>query len=260
MMDPNFYLGLATEITGKVRRLASFTGHAPSIGLHHEEIVREAVRPLLSRRFSLRTGFAYVSADTVSSQGDILVVDETDPAPYLFQMGDLVVVHPRALACVIEVKTQLSKQTFQQAMCNQYSFKRAAALASAGRVLPTLVFAFDSAALTPDVLVQWYRAIELPNEIGSYPHLIYSLNRGTLLLRPERDGQPFGHYAVLGEESEELKSKGLSLFLQGFRKMLEKKGGFESNPFEYSDLEGLHSSQQCLQFGRGLLVTGPPTS
>jgi hypothetical protein len=88
MMDPNFYFGLTTEITGKVRRLASLTGHASSIGLHHGEIVREAVRPLLSRRFSLRTGFAYLNPDTVSSQGDILVVDESDPAMYLFQMGD----------------------------------------------------------------------------------------------------------------------------------------------------------------------------
>jgi len=259
MMDPNFYFGLATEITGKVRRLASFTGHAPSIGLHHEEIVREAVRPLLSRRFSPRTGFAYLNSDTVSSQGDILVVDESDPAPYLFQMGDLVVVHPRALACMIEVKTTLSKQTFLQAMCNQYSFKRVVDVASPGRVLPTLVFAFDSVALTPDTLGKWYTPIEVPNEVSSYPQLVYSLYRGTLLLRPQRGSSPFGHYAVLGEETEELKSKRLSLFLQMFRKMLENKAGLESNPFEYSNLQGLRSSEQCVQFGRGLLGAGGAT-
>jgi hypothetical protein len=259
-MDPNFYFGHATEITGKVRRLASFTGHAPSIGLHHEEIVREAVRPLLSRRFSLRTGFAYLNPDTVSSQGDILVVDESDPAPYFFQMGDLVVVHPRALAGIIEVKTQLSKKTFLQAMSNQYSFKRVVDAASPGRILPTLVFAFESAALEPDTLGQWYTPIELPNEVRSYPQLVYSLYRGTLLLRPQRDRAPFGHFAVLGEETDELKSKGLSLFLQTFRKMLETRAGLESNPFEYSDLQGLRWSQQCLQFGRGLLGIGQAAS
>jgi hypothetical protein len=253
MVDPNFWMGLATEITGKVRRLASFTGHAPSIGLHHEEIVREAVRPLLSRRFSLRTGFAFLGSGTVSSQGDILVVDESDPAPYFFQMGDLVVVHPRALAGVIEVKTELSKQTFLQAICNQYSFKQVARAAYPGRNLPTLVFAFDSAALEPDTLHHWYEAVKVPNQLDSYPQVIYSLKCGALLLRPERDGRPYGHYAVLGEEAEELASKGLSLFLQTFRKMLETKAELESNPFVYIDGDGLKSSTQCVQFGRGLV-------
>jgi hypothetical protein len=260
MVDPNFYLGLATEITGKVRRLASFTGHAPSIGLHHEEIVREAMRPLMSRRFSLRTGFTFLDGSTTSSQGDILVVDESDPAPYFFQMGDLVVVHPRALACVVEVKTQLSKSTFLQAMCNQYSFKRVAAAASPGRNLPTLVFAFDSAAFASDTLHQWYAAVDVPNEVANYPHVVYSLKRGALLLRPQRGNAPFGHYAVLGEESEELNPKALSLFLQTFRKILEKKAGLESNPFEYSDLQGLLSSEQCVQFRQGLVSSAKTNS
>lgn len=256
MVDGGLYLGLATEITGKVRRLASFTGHAPSIGLHHEEIVREALRPLLSRRFSLRSGFAFLRSGHVSNQGDILVVDESDPAPYFFQMGDLVVVHPRALACVIEVKTDLSKRTFLQALSNQYSFKQLARVDSPDRTLPTLVFAFDSVGLEPDTLHQWYTTVDLPNEVASYPHVIYSLYRGTLLLRPQHERAPFGHYAVLGEEGEDLKAKGLSLFLQTFRKTLERKAGLESNQFEYSDLEGLRSSEQCIQFGQGLVCTG----
>ena len=260
MVDSNFWTGLATEMLGKLRRLASFTGHAPSIGLHHEEIVREVVRPLLSRRFSLRTGFVFLDNGNVSSQGDILVVDESDPAPYFFQMGDLVVVHPRALAGVIEVKTELSKQTFLQAMNNQYSFKQVARVAPPGRNLPTLVFAFDSAEFKPDTLDQWYKAVTVPNQVDGYPQVIYSLTRGALLLRPECEGQPYGHYAILGEEAEELKSKGLSLFLQTFRKMLEKKAALESNPFVYVDLDGLSSSVQCIQFGQGLISGAEPIS
>jgi|SRR5215510_1890757 len=254
MVDRNFYLGVATEITGKLRRLASFTRHGPSIGLHHEEIVREAIRPLLPRRFSLRTGYAFMGTDTVSRQGDILIVDESDPAPYFFQMGELVVVHPRALACVVEVKTQLSKETFLQAVRNQYSFKRVAALSSPGRNLTTLLFAFDSANLSPNTLHEWYMAVEVPNKVRSYPQVVYSLHEGTLLLRPIRGSSPFGHYPVLGEDSEKLKARGLSLFLQTVRKSLESEAGLESNPFEYSDLRDLCWSEQCLQFGRGLVA------
>ena len=253
MSDSDFYLGLATELAGKLRRLASFTGHALSIGLHHEEIVREAIRPLLSRRFSLRTGFAYARPGKVSCQGDILVVDETDPAPYFFQMGDMVVVHPRALACVIEVKTTLTKESLRTAFSNQYSFKCVARLASPGRTLPTLLFAFETAKLAPDTLHDWYVEVDVPNVVENYPHVVYSLYGGTLLLRPARQDGPFGHYAVLGEEAEDLKSRNLSLFLQTFRKTLETKAGLESNPFEYSAFDGLPVSRECVQFGQGLV-------
>lgn len=253
MSDSEFYFGLATELAGKLRRLASFTGHAPSIGLHHEEIVREAIRPLLSRRFSLRTGFAYVRPGTVSCQGDILVVDETDPAPYFFQMGDMVVVHPRALACAIEVKTTLSKESLHTAFSNQYSFKRVASLASPGRTLPTLIFAFETAKFVPDTLHDWYVEVDIPNVVENYPQVVYSLYGGTLLLRPARQNGPFGHYVVLGEDAEDLKSRSLSLFLQTFRKTLETKAGLYSNPFEYIAFDGLPVSSECVQFGRGLV-------
>jgi hypothetical protein len=75
-----------------------------------------------------------------------------------------------------------------------------------------------------------------------------------LLLRPARNGSPYEHYAILGEEGEELKSKGLSLFFQTFRKVLEKKAALESNPFIYV-LDGITSSAQCVHFGRGLVST-----
>lgn len=108
-MDSDFYNGIALELVGKLRRLASFTGHSPSIGVHHEEIVREAIRPLLSSRYSIRTGFVCCKPGEASPQCDIIVVDENDPSPYLFRLGDLVVVQPRAVALVVEIKTTLSK-------------------------------------------------------------------------------------------------------------------------------------------------------
>ena len=98
------FVGIARELLSKLRRLSAFTGHGASIGATHEEFVREAIRPLLSRRFSLKTGFVYVSEEMVSPQGDIIIVDESDPAPYFFQLGELVVVHPRAVAMVIDYK------------------------------------------------------------------------------------------------------------------------------------------------------------
>ena len=253
MVDPAFYSGLAAELLAKLRRLASFTHHAGSIGIHHEEVVREALRPLLSRRFSIRTGFAYGGPQAVSSQGDLLLVDENDPSPYLFRMGDLVVVQPRALACVIEIKTSLSKGSFHEGLRNLRSFRDVAKGTSPPCRFMTLLFAFEGATLTPDTLEEWYASADVANDIWSYPQMVYVLKQGALHLQRMPGTDQFGHRFILGEESDDVKSRGLSLFLQTVRKSLETKAGLESNPFDFADIRDLRLSEQYLQFGRGLV-------
>lgn len=254
MTDSNFYLGLATELVGKLRRLSSFTGHRPSVGSHHEEIVRECIRPLLSRRFSLRSGFAYANEGVVSGQGDILVVDESDPSPYFFQLGDLAVVHPRALAAVIEVKTVLAKDSFLEAVQNLHSFRTIGQQVEPKSAFPTAIFAFEGAKFSPENLHAWYEAVTLPDEVASYPQVIYSLREGLLHLRPSTNERECGHFFAVGEQADELKSRGLSLFLQTIRKSVEIKAGIKSNPFEYAQLGGLTFSKQFFKFGKGAFI------
>jgi hypothetical protein len=252
VIDPAFYSGLAAELVAKLRRLASFTRHSGLIGVYHEEIVREALRPLLSRRFSIRTGFTYGGTKTVSAQGDILIVDENDPSPYLFQLGDLVVAQPRALACVIEIKTSLSKSSFHDAINNLRSFRDVAKASSSGAFM-TLLFAFESAKLSPDTLNEWYISTSVENDILSYPQMVYVLTRGTLNLQRIPGTDQFGHRFVVGEDADDIKWRGLSIFLQTVRKSLEMKAGLESNPFGFASIQDLKLSSQYLQFGKGLV-------
>ena len=39
-MDESCFLGLANELSAKVRRLSSFVKHGPSIGPYHEEVLK----------------------------------------------------------------------------------------------------------------------------------------------------------------------------------------------------------------------------
>lgn len=254
MIDEDFYLGLATELIGKLRRLAFFTGHGLSIGIHHEEAVREAIRPLLSQRFSLRTGFAYAKKGVVSRQGDILIVDESDPSPYFYQLGNLAVVHPRAIAAVVEVKTNLDKESFLDSVKNLHTFKEVAREVDARRNFPTAVFAFEGTKLEIDTLHNWYEAVSLPHKLRSYPQFVYCLREGLLHLHFTQDRSDFGHFFLMGEEHDEIKSKGLSLVLQTIRKAVEVKAGLESNPFEYAVLEGMRYSKQFFKFGAGSFI------
>ncbi len=257
-MDLAFYQSVAAELVGRLHRLSSLTPHAPSVGVYHEEILRSAIRPLLSRRFSLRTGFAYHSAERVSRQGDILIVDEYDPAPYLFQTGVFVVVNPRALACVIEVKTSLAKRNFLDALSNLYSFTQCGAALEPAFYPPTFVFAFNGASLSPATLQNWYSAVELPDQLTNYPYCVFVLNRGLLWLRPQADNREFGHYVVTGESSRKPRAQSLSLFLQAIRRSCELKAKvMQSNPFDLAVIQGLSFSTQWCRYGAGVLEPEP---
>jgi hypothetical protein len=245
----DYYDGLARELLAKLRRLSVFTGHGPSIGTTHEEFVREAVQPLLSRRFSLRTGFLYAGDGVASPQCDIIVVDEGDPSPYLYKLGNLVVVQPRAVALVIEVKTRLDRSTFHEAT---KSLRRCLEVSKAAKppgVFPTMLFAYEGPALTPSTLHDWYSTADIPDDVISYPWMVYVLTRGALDLLAKVPCHRF----FVGEEDEEVKVRTLSLFLGIVRKALEFKADVESDPFAlFSITEGLKWSDMGLRFGVGL--------
>ena len=248
-MDLTFYEGLAAELIGQLGRIGSFTEHGPSVGVYHEELIKSCISGLLSNRFTLRTGFAFLENGKVSDQGDILIVDEYDPAPYFFQRGNFVVVHPRALAAVIEVKTKLTKTKFLNSMNNLYSFKR---IRAHGNFPVTLLFSFDGSQLSPKNLDSWYKSVDVPDSLENYPQMIFCLSRGTLFLTAGNRGPIFGHHFVVGEEDNPQKVKGLSMFLQTVRKAVERKSGIESNPFDYAILKDLRFSVNSCRFGKGL--------
>ena len=247
-----FYTGIANELLAKLRRLSSFTGHAPSIGAAHEEFVKEAIRPLLSRRFSLRSGFVFVRQGLVSPQADILIVDENDPSPFLYQLGDLVVVHPRAVAMVVEVKTSLGKAEFEESLRRLRAFRELAAAGVPPAVFMTAIFAFEGAHLTAETLDDWYKSSAIPHDPLSYPQTIYVLTEGALDLACV-GGTILGNRFLCGEEDDEVKARSLSVFLATVRKAVELKAGLESNPYEHADLRNLRWSGQHLRLGAGLV-------
>lgn len=245
-MDERFYLGLANELLAKFRRISSFVSHGPSIGTYHEEALRTVLRLMLPDRFSLRTGFVFHPDNGASQQGDILIVDEMEAGAYFFREGNFAVVNQAALACVIEVKTSLNKASFKEAVEGLASYQRVTT-----KLLATALFAFESASFTPARLDEWYKSVELPEEIKYYPWSICALNRGLISLmnmsKPE-----WGHYVTLGEASRGPKIKNLSLFLQTIRKAVLLHAKSTENPFQLSMLDGLSWSAQFFRFGSGM--------
>jgi hypothetical protein len=244
-MQEQFYRGLAEEMAAKLRRIASFVSHAPSIGSYHEEALRSMLRSMLSDRFTLRHGFAYDAKCGASQQGDILIVDENHPGAYFFREGDFAIVSPEALVSVIEVKTRLNKTTFLEAMQALYSFRKALARANP----TTFLFSYESAAFNPNVLDTWYAAANIPDELRNYPFAIFSLDRGVILLTLTSEKEWF-HVPIVGEHGQQPKLKSLSLFLQTIRKSQLLYSGVVANPFTNALLDGLQKGEHGYKFSQ----------
>ena len=244
-MSEAFYLSLANELSAKLRRVAAFVNHGPSIGGYHEEALKTVLRSVLPERFGVRTGFAFSAQHGPSYQGDILIIDENHPSAYHFREGEFAVVLPEAVVCVIEVKTKLTKRTFSEAMACLYSFRRVS-----GTAHPiTYLFAYESQAFTPQTLSSWYTGITgVPDEIKNYPWAVYALNQGIIILRREANGN-YGHLPIEGDVSRGPKLKSLSMFLLSVRKAALLYSGMADNPYEYAALEGLHASNVGYRFG-----------
>jgi hypothetical protein len=214
------------------------------------------LRSMLPDRFSLRTGFVYDPTRKGSQQGDILVVDENEPGAYFFREGDFAIVSAKALVCVIEVKTGLSKTKFREAVDALYSFRKVGGNPSHPIIF---IFAYEAPPFKQRTLASWYKASRVPDEINNYPWAIFALNRGIIILRspgksPSRE--EWGHLICDGMDSHGIKLKSLSLFLQMLRKVLLLHGNSFENPFDGLPIgdEDIPWSAPTLRFGAGVYV------
>ena len=120
------YLDLIKEeFFAKIERVKLFTNHAPSIGFGNEEILRNFLKTHIPERFAVGTGFVYLDNNNVSKQCDLLIYDQVNYAPF-FKEGDFIIIHPEAVAAVIEVKTTLSQEEIYASIENIKSVKEVA--------------------------------------------------------------------------------------------------------------------------------------
>lgn len=184
-----YFESFANEIASKFRRLQSIVGHPTTSGDYHEEIVRTVLRNFLSKRFSVKKGFMYAGPDKVSKQIDLMVVDENSPAAYIFQEGDFAVVLPQAVVAVMEIKTILNAQSFDQGLENIRSAK---SLIEFPTNLTGIIFGYDSTNLSYPTLDRWFKRpkpCEFEGEETMAPDAIFSFTKDVLLVRCDEKPQ-----------------------------------------------------------------------
>ncbi len=186
--DIEYFESFVDEIKGKFQRIKTLTSHRVSSGDYHEEILRTIIRNFLTKRYSVKKGFIYKGRDQVSNQIDIMIIDETMPAAYLFQEGDFVIVIPDAVVAIMEVKTTLNSGDFDKAVNNIASAKRL----SEFKINPfAIIFGYGGTPPHDKNLDKWFKR-PIPSEYKDDsvlgPNAIMFFNTGCLLTRHKEDG------------------------------------------------------------------------
>ncbi|MCL2615345.1 MAG: hypothetical protein FWD30_00910 [Dehalococcoidia bacterium] len=85
------------------------------IGDYYEAIVRDAVRESVSSSFAVGRGVVLADDGRASKECDIIIYNTVEYGP-LFSSGDIVVVSPESVRCVIQVKGTVNQDNLGDAI------------------------------------------------------------------------------------------------------------------------------------------------
>lgn len=105
------------EFDQKLEQLKRFTNHGPSLGRYVEILLLNLLKKYLPQKYAFNSGFIYAlnpSLDQpVSPQLDIICHDRIN-FPVFFDENEIVVLSPKAVKCIIEVKSTLTADSLNQ--------------------------------------------------------------------------------------------------------------------------------------------------
>jgi len=250
------YQNYAKEIISKIGRISEMVRHAPSIGSYHESIVKNYLSVFLPKRYSVKTGFVYNSIEKItSSQIDILIIDENIPSAYLFQDGDFVIVLPESVVCAIEVKTNFDRAAFFDITKKAHQYRLANRDGS-----NILALCFKCKVKKLETLSEWYKLIELDNNIMNYPESITILDDSHIQCMKNE----FGIGRVICQESVKDKDEALlTMFLFSIMKACELKANIKTEKTIHTIFDGDFDQlflieRLCFKYGVGAINIDSP--
>lgn len=184
-----YFHSFASEISSKFNRISDLIDHRGSIGNYHEEIIRSVLRNFLPKRYSVKTGFIRNLEGRVSSQMDVIIVDENIPTAYLFQDENFAIVMSNAVVAFIEVKTTLNAKDFDTSVKNIASAK---SCFDYPLKIPGIIFGYQGTKPTKKNLDNWFARKSLAclaNSPELWPNAIFFFSEGSLLTRINKDGK-----------------------------------------------------------------------
>lgn len=267
-LNINYFESFASEIEGKFNRLKLLISDRTASGNYHEEVMRTVLRNFLSKRYSIKTGFVFKDKDNVSNQIDILIIDENEPAAYIFQEGNFAVVIPEAVVATIEVKTTYQAGDFDKSVENVVSVKR---LFEFPANITSIIFGYRGTKPRDKILDNWFKRpamIQIPTDKPMGADAIMFFTSGCLLVTHNKEGKwerggKYYHKIFRSDDvkEKEVSDKGwqISIILALIVSACEQKDFQISRRFKNGSaanrliqMDGAMTSHSRFSFGEGL--------
>lgn len=188
---PDFCRGVAMVLRGESLKAGSYVNHRASLGGLREKIVRRLIRDQTPSRFHVQTGLIHCQpTQSTSRQCDILIHESASRAP-LYRWEDFVVVHRGEARAVVEVKSVLNEQTFDELLSVHGSLvEMAAATGPSYDFTPT--FGFALSGVTFPTFVEYLQSAVRCNRLNesadarclNWPVCIAVQDRNYVAVRP----------------------------------------------------------------------------
>ena len=187
----SFLESISEELLSKYGRLDTILTHAPSKGTYHEKILRDVIRNYLPSTFSTGEGFIINKKSEVSSQLDVLIVDNFDPRSFGYKDNDFYIASDIAVTCFGEVKSYCKKNEFVTSFHNLVKAK--SLLCEPQARATSFVFCYDAYA-SAETFCKW---VDFASEkistnqdyrIWHYPDYVFCLKKNVTLERREVEG------------------------------------------------------------------------
>lgn len=158
-----FVRGIALVLQGECLKAKAHVTHSGSLGTLREKMVRKFITDETPERFRVETGLINGVSST-SRQCDILVHEPNYHAP-LYRWEDFVVARSDVARAVIEVKTTLNAQTFDELLgvhCSVMEIELRHPYG--GEFIPTFGYAIEG--VTFDTFITYLQAAVQNNRLG----------------------------------------------------------------------------------------------
>ena len=169
----DFVRGIAMVLRGECLKANAFVTHSGSLGTLRERMVQRFVRDETPDRFRVETGLINGHSST-SRQCDLLIHEPDYRAP-LYRWEDFVVVRSDTARAVVEVKTTLNQQGFNELTAVHNSVMEIELRRPFGmEFIPTFGYALEG--VTFDTFLEYLRSVVTENPLGDLmqdapPHL-----------------------------------------------------------------------------------------
>jgi len=115
-------LGIANQLKTDFDSLSSQIKHSGTKGSIREDVLIEFLRKHIPNRYAVNKGEIISSKDETSKQIDVIIYDR-EYHPVFYSVGGNVLVPSESVMTIIEVKSNLTKKTFKDAVENIKSVK-----------------------------------------------------------------------------------------------------------------------------------------